>query len=213
MNRRLLAATAFLLLSAACEQDRTAQAPSAVPAAGESAVRAGDGAIGGEEPANPPEKLEPVMGETRECVNREKGYSLEYPADWQVNDVELLGPCALFDPDPIEVPENSELPPAIAVAIDVEPVPFATVTGEVIGRREISREATIVDGRTAVRMEAESTGEGLHDRGLRSYHYFIDLGGAMTIVATTHGVGDTPFERKRRILDAMMATLEFHEPE
>lgn len=210
MNRALLVATAFLLLAAACDQDRSQGAPAAVPAAEESVVRAGDGAVDGEEPASAPE-LEPVMGETRECMNREQGYSLEYPADWQVNDAELMGPCALFDPDPLDVPENSELPPSIAVAIDVEPVPFATVTGEVMGRREISREATIVDGRTAVRMEAESTGEGLHDRGLRSYHYFIDLG-AMTMVATTHGVGDMPFDRKRRILDAMMATLEFHEP-
>ncbi|MBA2239598.1 MAG: hypothetical protein H0W24_13015, partial [Lysobacter sp.] len=87
-------------------------------------------------------------------------------------------------------------------------VAFAAVTGEMLGRHETVREHTRVAGRPAVRMDAESTGEGLYDRGMQSYSYFIDLDGR-TMIATTHDVGDLPFERKKRILDATMETLEF----
>lgn len=36
----------------------------------------------------------------------------------------------------------------------------------------------------------------------------IDLGGS-TLIAVTYDAGDMRFERKRRVLDAMMSTLEF----
>lgn len=155
---------------------------------------------------------DPAMEQTTECVNRIEGYMVEYPATWHVNTGEILGPCSLFDPDPIEVPRDSEIPLEIAITIDFEPVPFATLTGEVLGRRDLSREQTTVDGREAMRIECESTGEGLHDPGIRSYQYFVDLGDT-TMIATTYGAGSLPLERKRRILDAMMARLDFRQPE
>lgn len=64
-------------------------------------------------------------------------------------------------------------------------------------------------GRRAIVAELEATGEGLHDRGHRSYSYFVDLT-AGTLIATTHRV-DAPgwpsYEERRRILDAMMQSL------
>lgn len=78
------------------------------------------------------------------------------------------------------------------------------------GRREISRERTTIDGRDAVRMESETTGDGLHPPGIRSYEYFVDLGGS-TVIAVTYDAGNLPFEHKRRVLDAMMSTFDLHE--
>lgn len=160
----------------------------------------------------PAAAADPAMERTAECVNRAEGYAVEYPAGWQVYDGEALGSCALFNPDPIEVPRDSELPLDIAIVIDFEPVPFATLTGDVLGRRDLSREPTTVDGREAVRIESETTGEGLYDAGIRSYRYLVDLGDT-TMVASTYEAGSLPFERKRRILDAMMATFDFRQPE
>ncbi len=76
---------------------------------------------------------------------------------------------------------------------------------------EISRERTTVDGRAAVRMESESTGGGLHEPYFRAYQYFVDLG-EETMVATTYDAGEPTFERRRRILDAMMRSFDFRQP-
>jgi hypothetical protein len=154
---------------------------------------------------------DPVAEPMAECIDRTEGYAVRYPADWHVNTGDMLGPCALFDPAPIEVPVASELPLEIAIAIGFEPVPFETLAGEVLGRRILSREPTTVDGREAMRIEGESTGEGLHDRGIRSYQYVVDLGDT-SMIAVTYDVGEPAFERKRQVLDAMMATLDFRQP-
>ncbi len=151
---------------------------------------------------------DPAMAETAECTNPEAGYSIRYPAAWHVNTDEPLGPCALFDPEPIVVPRASEIPIEIAVMIDVEPVPFATLTGNVRGRRDLSRLPVTVDGRQAMRIEGEATGEGLYDRGIRSYQYFVELGDS-TLIAGTYDAGSFSFERKRRILDAMLESTTF----
>lgn len=149
-----------------------------------------------------------AMAKTTACVNRVEGYVVQYPAGWHVNNGDILSPCAAFDPDPVEIPRASELPLEIAIVIDFEPVSFATLTGEVLGRRDLVRQVTMVDGREGVRIESETTGEGLHERGIRMYQYFVNLGDT-TMVAATYDAGPLPFERKRRILDAMMTAFEF----
>lgn len=196
MGRSVLGALLALVLSAAgCERPEPPERPAEV-ASSESA-----GGVA----------ADPAMERTTECVDRIEGYAVEYPATWHVNTGEILGPCSLFDPDPIEVPRDSEIPLEIAITIGFEPVPFAALTGDVLGRRDLSRERTTVDGREAMRIEGESTGEGLHDPGIRSYQYIVDLGDT-TMIATTYSAGSLPLERKRRILDAMMATFDFRQP-
>jgi hypothetical protein len=196
MSRFLLATSLALALGAAsCERPGSADPPDGTAPAEPAALAAAD----------------PAMERTTECVDRAEGYAVRYPAGWHAYTGEILGPCSLFDPEPIDVPPASEFPLDIAIMIGFEPVPFATLAGDVPGRRELSREEATVDGRRAVRIEGETTGEGLHDRGIRSYEYLVDLGDT-TMVASTYGVGSLPLERKRRILDAMMATFDFRQP-
>lgn len=151
---------------------------------------------------------DPAMELTADCANPVEGYALRYPADWRVNTGEILSPCSLFDPEPIDIPRHSEIPIDIAIMIDVESAPFETLTADVLGRRDVSRQETTVNGRRAMRIEGESTGEGLYDRGTRSYQYFVDLGDS-TMVASTYDAGSLSFDRKHRILDAMMETVAF----
>jgi len=159
----------------------------------------------------------PITGEVEltlanECVDRVEGFAVRYPGGWHTYEGEVVGPCSLFDPDPVEVPPASEFPLETAIQIAFEPVTFETVTGEVMGRRTIRRERTTVDGREAARVEGVTTGEGLHEPGVRTYEYFVDLGDT-TLVAATYEAGTLPFERKRRILDAMMATFDLRAPD
>lgn len=202
MSRYHFAGLAILFATAACDSVDPARQPVAAPSADVAGVidepeRAGTGIVA-------------MTAQTRECVNRGEGYSIRYPAMWHVNAGSTMDPCSLFDPEPIRLPGNSQIPPSIAVMIDIEPVAFTAVTGEVLGRHETVRESARIDGRSAVRMDSTSTGQGLYGRGMRSYSYFIDLGGA-TMIASTHDVGGIPFERKRRILDAMMETVRFRQ--
>lgn len=145
------------------------------------------------------------------CANPTDGYALSYPAGWQVNRGDVLPPCSLFDPEEIRVPRDSELPIEIGVAVDVEPVPFTRVSGETLGRRVVQREAAEIAGRPAVRLLSETTGEGLHPRGIRTYQVMVDLGGR-TLAATAYEAGALPLEHKRRVVDAMMESLELLPP-
>lgn len=158
-----------------------------------------------------PVTMEDTSGTTSECVNRADGYVIRYPASWEVNSAEIVAPCSLFDPEPIEIPVASEIPLDIAVVIGVEPVAFQTLSGDALGRRDLSRERTTVGGRRAVRIESETTGEGLHDAGIRFHRVVVDLGDR-TFVAATYDVGSPSYEAKHAILDQMMATVRFQTP-
>lgn len=167
------------------------------------------------EPATPaPLAFTPdtVLGSHQECTNRSEGYAVAFPEGWHTNPDGALGPCSVFHPQPFRIPVDSEMPVELAVMIGFEAVPFADLTGEMLGRRVISREAARVDGREAMRMLSESTGDGLHEPGLRAYQFFVDLGDT-TMIATTYDADAEPaFERRRRILDAMMASFDFRAP-
>ncbi len=152
-----------------------------------------------------------VMAARWDCANPPDGYYLEYPAGWRTNRADILPLCSVFHPDEFEIPRESEMPAEFAVTIGFEEIAFASLTGEMFGRREISRRNVRVDGREGVAILSESTGEGLYDAGMRAYQYFVDLG-TTTMVATTYDVGEPYFERRRQILDAMMASFDFREP-
>lgn len=195
----IVAAVVTLLAAAACER-RDPPEPEVAPAPGTDTVSAADGGGGR------------TTAATSECVNADDGYSVRYPATWYVVAEPPFAPCAYFDPEPLELPVNSEVPLEIAVTVDVEPIDFVAATAESLGRRDLAREPITIGGRQAVRIEGETTGEGLYDRGIRSYQYFVDLGGR-TLIATTYGAGPLPFDRKREALDAMMRSLVVHERE
>jgi hypothetical protein len=196
-----VAAIATLLAAAACERPDPPE-PEVGPAAASDGVSPADA-------VSPAHDGGPTTSATSECVNAADGYSVRYPAAWHVNGSPPFAPCSFFDPEPLELPVDSEVPLEIAVAISVQPIDFATATGETLGRRDLAREPITLAGRKALRIEGETTGEGLHDRGILSYQYFVDFDDR-TLIATTYGAGPLPFERKREALDAMMRSLVVH---
>jgi hypothetical protein len=140
------------------------------------------------------------------------GYRLSYPAGWVTNEEQAnqLPPCSLFDPESVELGETLHVPETIAIRVGVEEVAF----DETVDSRfeeELDREDLRVGGRTAVRLETRSTGEGLLDRGIESTSYRIDMGDGRTFIATTYDVGELDYETKQEILDRIMETLRFVE--
>lgn len=142
----------------------------------------------------------------QECTN-ERGFVASYPATWVTNDGSVTLACSLFHPEPFMVPEGSEIPEDIAVSMHVEYMAFDDVAGSDFGIRTLQREDTVVAGRRAVRRLVEHTGDGLYNRGLRTYAWFVEWGDGSTFIASSHDAGEPPFGEKRRVLDAMMGRL------
>ena len=157
----------------------------------------------------PPPRDEPVRPPAaawKSCTHPKHGFSVSYPADWRTNDGRVLPPCSLFDPSPIVVPEQSEIPFEIAIWIGVEETPFDSNPTSSQWERVLSAETVTVRGAQAVRVEVEATGEGLAERGMRSFRYAVDLGGGRTLVATTHDASPS-YEAHKKVLARMMETI------
>lgn len=165
----------------------------------------------GEEPEAQPgdEPVEETDGaDWAACTNEAAGYTVGYPSDWQTNEPDLLEACQVFDPGPLELPdEPQDLPLDLAVTIRVEPVAFDRLVGEDMSTDVVEREDLRVAGRTAVRDEVVATGDGLIPEGTAFTRYAIDLDGE-TLVASSYDIGEPAYDRKVEVLDEMMGTLE-----
>lgn len=149
---------------------------------------------------------DPVM--SGRCTNLIDGFSVSFPEGWHSNVGTVVPPCNAFDPEPFEIPRDSEMPFEIAVVIDVEEAGFEELTRLSIYERVLSTERLTVDGRQAMRIEAEASGEGLAPRGMRNLRYVIDLGGRKSLIATTHDTDAGRYESEKRILEVMVESLD-----
>jgi hypothetical protein len=135
-----------------------------------------------------------VTQEWSHCVDARAGYDVEYPADWhRGGTVEDPGRAALlcrfFDPEPFAIPPSSDV---FGTALEVGPVDqtFDDALASLIDTRfneTVRREPLSLQGRhRAFRLELVATGEGLADRGTRTYGYLIRrLYGPPVFVRTT----------------------------
>jgi hypothetical protein len=132
-------------------------------------------------------------------------YTVGYPEGWNTNSEDgLLGSCEIFHPGEIDVPEqprDRDLDYAVSMYVDA-------VDFDDLDRRDnpnviLDERTMTVDGQAAVVIESRSTGEALVPEGERSTTWTIDLDGEI-LVATTSSVGDTDYERDKRILERMV---------
>lgn len=158
-----------------------------------------------QQPAPQPEQ--PAIALTQRCTNTQAGFSISYPAGWKTNDGSVLPACSVFDPAPIQLPRESEIPFELAVVISAQDAPFEPEVKSSQFERVLSSEPLKIAGKDAVRAEVEATGEGLADRGMRSLRYVIDLGNGRTLVAVTSDTGS--YAQEKEILAQMVETLSF----
>lgn len=152
-----------------------------------------------------------ASGLTQRCTNPEHDFSVSYPAGWHTNSGAVIAPCTAFDPEPVEVPPQSEMPFEISIVFEVAEVPFGELTHPSEFEEILFSERLTGGKRDAMLVEAESTGEGLAPPGMRTLRYAIDLGDGKTLVATTHNSNETEYERDKEILKEMVKSLELPE--
>lgn len=155
-------------------------------------------------PAAPASAQEPAL--SQQCTNERYGYTVSYPAGWHTNSGEVIPACSAFDPEPVQVPAQSEMPFDVAVVLNVQDMKFEGSVADSQFERVMASERLTVGGRPALRAEVEATGEGLADRGMRTLRYTIDLGNGRTLTAYTNRTGEQ-YEAEKEILRRMVETI------
>ncbi|HEX7196035.1 MAG TPA: hypothetical protein VF364_04275 [Candidatus Limnocylindria bacterium] len=143
------------------------------------------------------------------CENATDGYALDVPSDWYANPhveagegLDDVAACRFFGPTEFEIAPNAGLPDGVAISIQLSPeAPPAAGT-------VISSTDTTVAGRDATVREVETTSEGPTPPGTHVYEYVVSLADGRFLHASTDSLDETEFAERRRILDAMMETLE-----
>jgi putative cell wall-binding protein len=147
------------------------------------------------------------------CSNVD-GFTVSYTDRWVTNieRIDEVPACSLFDPDPESFEfEGQEIPLSIGaylrITAAVEFDDAATADPQV--EREVDREVTTVDERTAVRLETEATGDGQLPEGALSTRWVVDLGDGSVFLASSHEVGEPAYAEKVTVLDDMMGAITF----
>lgn len=136
-------------------------------------------------------------------------FTIAHPVDWQTNDPGgLVAACRVFHPGPVDLPdEPQDISLHWAASLHIDNVPFEEVTGAEPTGEVLSSRDTTVAGRDARVSEVRSSGEALAPEEALRYGYAVDLGGR-TLFAHTYSVGETDYERDKRVLDRMVEGLE-----
>jgi hypothetical protein len=127
----------------------------------------------------PPAAGPPLPQGWRLCVNPIEGFSTGYPRGWYTTEVRPSEVCRQFHPTIFEIPRESEYP---QTALNVRLTNALPDRDDTEFERVLLWEETTVAGRPAVRVETESTGEGQHLAGSRSYGYTIRFGRTLLTV-------------------------------
>lgn len=135
-------------------------------------------------------------------------YTVNMPEGWSVNDPSEAAPCRWFNPEPFELPQNTEVI-GVAIHLRYEAVEYSRVSDPDSRLDEtLEVEETEVDGRQAVRLHARATGQGLLDEGTEIVSWYVDTG-SRTLSAATTQAAQGSFETNVATLDDMMESLRF----
>ncbi|MDX1621063.1 MAG: hypothetical protein R3320_08740 [Nitriliruptorales bacterium] len=187
----ILAGAVFMLA-----QDRSSDAPPvATPPTTEATPSPGAG------------EGSPGMTLAASCTGGDGLFTIAYPEGWHTDDGGSGGGCEVFDEEPLNLEGSVGGGPLGAVTVRALPVDLEMAADPGRENREVSSETTTVAGRSAVVALWESTGAAALPEGVRSYRYLVDLDDR-TLMLVTYDVDTSDFEERRRLLDAMAASLE-----
>jgi hypothetical protein len=148
------------------------------------------------------------------CSNHDRGFAIGFPARLHTDEVADHESCEYFDPDPFDVPPQSDFS-GTALEIDPGGEDYQVVVDGLVDRRfarVLARKETTVLGRPAVRIETEATGQGFEDRGVKLTTWVVDRDGAAFVVRTTGFPGKGDYETRQGTLDRAIETLAFFTP-
>ena len=201
--RLLTAITALLLVTATCGSDEQVGPATDTTSEGATSTSERDTTTSSSLPG----------GELSACENPE-GFTISAPADWATNAGDVVPACSQFNPEPFDVPRGTDERVA-AIAAYVDPVPFATAA-EPDENGEEDRAVTTIDGRQAVRISGESSGDGLYPAVTPMTSYLIDVtpegGEPATLFVNTIGTAPFDYDTNVVVLDRMARTIDITDP-
>jgi hypothetical protein len=154
--------------------------------------------------------VDPAAGSLRACVNLDDGYPIRYPVEWYVNHPDAARACSLFGPGIVTATHDAAEPAGAVISISFAYNDFATFAERAAVAGEGGRETLTVAGRDALRVYGETTGDDGGPAGVPWYEYVVSFNDDRVLIARTYETGTIPFAQKRRVLDAMTASLTLH---
>lgn len=206
--------TIALVLSACSAGDGGSDTPAPTQTSPSAAATTPSDTASPSEGASAGASASPSTGETAvidgtTCTNPRLGYQVSFPEGWNTNaeETDTVPACSLFDPEPVEVPEDGDTEPTAAVTLFIDPVPFADVASPPgdADAASLERFVTTVSARKAF-LQVNAEGGDNSDQGSIASLYAIDIGDEQTLFATTGGQQGS---EEAAALDQIVASLVF----
>ncbi len=183
-------------------------APTAPPSAEPTAVAPSDSPA--ETPAETPTPEPSVTADTATCRSETVGITVTYPAAWHAYSGDARWTCLLFDPNPITVTPDSELP-MVGIAIFSDTRSAATVLADYKSTSVytlINSDTGTVDGKDAWAYEVENTGEGYYQKGVRQTVVVVDRGSRGSLILETVGNAGEPYDTYIQVLRGVVDAIK-----
>ncbi len=170
----------------------------------------GDDEAGATSTSAPTSSTDPtgsVPDDGGERCRSSEGYEIAVPAGWAA-----VADCGQFGPAPLDEPTPGTDERAGVVTAYVDAVDFADVVEP--SDEETARAVGVVDGRQAVRVVSEASGDGLHAAGTEVVRWSVDLalgvddGDGTLFVDAVDVHDDVDFAAAVARMDAMVRSLE-----
>jgi len=144
------------------------------------------------------------------CRSDLAGITVTYPQGWHTVEDDPAFACMLFDPDPIVIEPQTELPP-VAVLVYEDPRPFSEVAGDfetATVYTVLQSESGTFGDRNASVWELENTGEGFYEKGVLQVVVVIDRGDQGTLVLETVGVAGDEYDANVEALGGIVESIQ-----
>ncbi len=203
--------SAFALVSASPSSPLAATTPSsATPSAAPTpSVAPSDSPA--ETPAQTPATPEPsVAADSATCRSETAGITVIYPAAWHAYSGDARWTCLLFDPNPITITPDSELP-MVGIAIFSDTRSAATVLADYKTTSVytlLNSDTGTVDGKDAWAYEVENTGEGYYQKGVRQTVVVVDRGSRGSLILETVGNAGEPYDTYVQVLRGVVDAIK-----
>lgn len=152
-----------------------------------------------------------LAGGWRRCKNAHHRFSIGYPRHWHTTQLRPADRCRQFDRRPFTVPPNSEYPITAlnAVPTTVSFTEYVASPTDPMFAETLQWKRTWICGRRALRFETVATGEGLYEKGTRSYGYAVNRNGKAFVVFTMTPPNDGRYAQNKAVVERAVRTLRF----
>jgi hypothetical protein len=152
---------------------------------------------------------EPSTPAAASCRNDTAGIDVLYPVDWHAYKGDAQWTCMLFDPQPITIDPQTELP-SVAVNIyqDVRAIETVKKDFKTSSVYKLLRQGSLtVDGLPAVAYEVENTGNGYYSKGVLQTVVLVDRGSRGALVMETVGEAGSTYDGNVSMLELMAGSI------